>query len=320
MFMFAGKAHPDDVPGQKLLKQIVDISMRPAFLGKVVFLEDYNLSMARELLPGVDVWLNVPEYPMEACGTSGMKAAINGVPNLSVLDGWWDEAYDGENGWAITPYPELNKEDRERQEAEDLLSILENDVIPRYYRRNSQGEPADWVAMAKASMKTVLPSFNTIRMAQDYLRDLYCPASAAGARLRENDAAGARELAQWKNKIAADWAGVKARLVAPIAVAVNAGEALAIDVEVELNGLQPEDIVVECLVVRQSDASLLGDAEHVAFRKVGTGGDGRAFYHCNLFEGEELCSTGGLHHYKVRIYPWHELLSHPFECGNMIWL
>ena len=320
MFVFAGKAHPNDVPGQKLLKQVYDVSMRPEFQGRITFLEDYNLSMARDLLPGVDVWLNNPEYPLEACGTSGMKAAINGVINLSVLDGWWDEAYDGSNGWAITPYPELGHDERERQEAEDLLNILEHQVIPVYYNRNSEGEPEAWVAMAKSSMKTVLPAFNTIRMAEDYLRDLYCPAAAGCRRLHDNDAAGARELALWKRKVMAGWPGLRARIASPVAPAIGSGETLSLAVEVELNGLQPSDIRVECIVIRQSDPRMVGEAHHIPFRQVDMAAEGTASYHCDLFESDELCSSGGLHYYKVRVYPWHALLSHPFECGRMRWL
>jgi starch phosphorylase len=320
LFVFAGKAHPNDQPGQQLLKQVFDISLRPEFQGKVILLENYNLSMTRELLPGVDVWLNNPEYPMEACGTSGMKAAINGVINLSVLDGWWAEAWNGENGWGLTPYVELAPEARERQEAEELLNTLEYQVIPSYYTRNADGEPEDWVARSKASMKTVLPNFNTVRMAMDYLRDLYAPAGRAGRQLREDQCSGARELARWKNKVAQDWYGVRVQLARPVATEIQSGEPLLIDVDVELNGLDPDDIVVECVLGDETGSGEFSATRSIPFVLLASATDGKASYHCKLFEAKELCSAGGLEHFKIRLYPYHRLLSHPLECGRMLWL
>jgi starch phosphorylase len=320
MLVFAGKAHPSDGPGQQLLKQVFDISLRPEFQGKVILLENYNLSMTRELLPGVDVWLNNPEYPMEACGTSGMKAAINGVVNISVLDGWWPEAWNGENGWGLTPYVELGAEARERQEAEELMNTLEFQVIPLYYRRNAEGEPVDWVARSKASMKSVLPNFNTIRMAEDYLRDVYRPASRAGQRLRADQGSGGRELAGWKNKIARNWHGVRARLARPVATSIQSGEPLLIDAEVDLNGMDSDDLVVECVVGTETENGEFSAIHSVPFTLAAPAVDGKASYHCKLFEDEQLCSAGGLRHFKIRIYPYHRSLTHPLECGRMLWL
>jgi starch phosphorylase len=320
LFVFAGKAHPNDQPGQQLLKQVFDISLRPEFQGKVILLENYNLSMTRELLPGVDVWLNNPEYPMEACGTSGMKAAINGVINLSVLDGWWAEAWNGENGWGLTPYVELAPEARERQEAEELLNTLEYQVIPSYYTRNADGEPEDWVARSKASMKTVLPNFNTVRMAMDYLRDLYGPAGRAGRQLRDEQGSGARELARWKQKISHAWHDLQAQLARPVATEIQSGEPLLIDADVELNGLDSDDIVVECVLGEETGSGEFRATRSIPFALLATAIDGKASYRCKLFEAKELCSAGGLEHFKIRIYPYHRLLSHPLECGRMLWL
>jgi starch phosphorylase len=276
--------------------------------------------MTRELLPGVDVWLNNPEYPMEACGTSGMKAAINGVINLSVLDGWWAEAWDGENGWGLTAYTELAAEARVRQEAEELLNTLEYQVIPAYYTRNAEGEPQEWVAKSKASMKTVLPNFNTIRMAMDYLGEFYGPASRAGRRLREEQGKGAIELAAWKKKINHAWHGLRARLATPLASAIDAGKPLLIDVEVELNGLDSDDVIVECVVGTETESGRFSATRSVPFSLLAPVVDGTAWYHCRLFEDQELCSAAGLQHFKIRLYPFHPLLSHPLECGRMLWL
>ncbi|HFD78849.1 MAG TPA: alpha-glucan family phosphorylase [Gammaproteobacteria bacterium] len=320
LLVFAGKAHPNDLPGQQLLRRIFEISQRPEFQGRLILLENYNLSMTRDLLPGVDVWLNNPEYPLEACGTSGMKAAINGAVNLSVLDGWWDEAWDGDNGWGLEPYLELDPRQRERQEARELLDTLEYQVIPCYYQHNEEGEPEAWVKRSKASMKTVLPAFNTIRMAKDYLRQSYAPAARGGRRLAQDDAAGARELAAWKAGIERGWPGVRAKLLRPLPETITAGEPLSLDVEVELNGLRSEDLVVECLVGHRDEDGAFVASDHVPFRLVGDGSEGCAHYHCDLFEADDTCSAGGLQQFRVRLYPWHRLLSHPLECGRMRWL
>jgi starch phosphorylase len=299
---------------------VFEISLRPEFQGRIFVLENYNLAMTRELLPGVDVWLNTPEYPLEACGTSGMKAAINGAVNLSVLDGWWAEAYDGENGWAITPHPELEQGARDRQEAEELLNILEYQVIPRYYSRNKDGEPEAWIGLAKTSMKTVLPNFNTIRMAMDYLRGSYSPAAREGRRLREDAASGAKELAQWKKKIADIWPRVQCRLATPMMTAINSGEPLSVEVIVNLNGLDADDVVVECLLGGETEWGEFTANYIVPFELVSQDSGGEAVYHCDLFEETETCSAGGLQHFKIRAYPFHPLLSHPLECGRMRWL
>jgi starch phosphorylase len=317
--VFAGKAHPSDQPGQELLRQIYEISLQPEFLGRVILLEDYNLSMTRELLPGVDVWLNTPEYPMEACGTSGMKAAINGAINLSVADGWWAEAWNGENGWSITPHPEFDRNTREELEAVELMNILEYQVIPTYYQHNDEGYSVEWLRMARASMKTILPRFNTIRMAMDYLRQAYSPAAREGRLLAADAAHGARELAIWKQRIVQAWPGVQARLVSRLPASIRAGEALTLELELTLNGLQPGDLVVEC-VIGQLDV----DGQFQAInRKLFTSGDpladGKSLLRCELFDFGP-CSIGGLQHFKIRYYPCHHLLSHPLECGLMRWV
>jgi starch phosphorylase len=320
ILVFAGKAHPNDVPGQALLSHIFRISLRPEFQGRVILLENYNLSMTRELLPGVDVWLNTPEYPLEACGTSGMKAAINGAINLSVLDGWWAEAYNGENGWGITPHPGFDPETRNRLETEELMNILEFQVIPAYYSRNSDGEPEVWTKKAKASMKSVLPQFNTIRMALDYLNDSYAPAARQGRRLAEQNNEGARELARWKKKIRDSWPSVRARLATPLATSVQAGEQVSLEVAVHLNGLDSSDVVVECVLGCESVSGEFIAQESIPFSLVGQTPGGETLYQCAVFDGNASRSAGGLQQFKVRVFPKHALLSNQFECGRMLWL
>jgi starch phosphorylase len=320
MLVFAGKAHPNDQPGQALLKKVYDISLRPEFQGRVILLEDYNLSMARDLLSGVDVWLNTPKYPMEACGTSGMKAAINGVLNLSVADGWWAEAYNGENGWAITPHPEFDDETREKLEAEELMNILEHHVIPTYYARNEGGAPEAWTRMAKASMMSVLPRFNTIRMALDYLREAYAPAARESRKLLQDNARGAQELAAWKQKITNNWGGVRGRLTSPIPASISSREHLPVEVEVHLNGLEASDIVVECIFGRETAPGHFETEHCLPFALTEHTGGETAKFGCNLFDESESCQSGGQQAFKIRLYPCHTLLNHPLECGRMIWL
>ena len=316
LLVFAGKAHPHDTPGQQLIKTIYEFSRRPEFEGKIVLLEGYDLSLGRNLVTGVDVWVNTPQYPLEASGTSGEKAGINGVLNLSVLDGWWGEGYSGDNGWAITPHgPEYEASFRDREESNELLDILEKEIIPLYYQRNGHGYPEQWVKMSKTSMKTLIPRFNAQRMLLDYVRRFYGPASRQQRSLHDNEGAPARELAYWKKRVYTAWPGVSLHRVDAPPAQLAAGSRIALEVVVHLNGLQPHDIAVECLV--------------------GTGQDGEEFvvHAQHLFEAQEPAHLGegryrldlqpplpGLQHYKIRMYPHHRLLSHRFEMGCMVWL
>jgi starch phosphorylase len=320
LIVFAGKAHPNDGPGQQLIREIAAVTMRPEFRGRILLLEDYNLSMGRDLYPGVDVWLNVPEYPKEACGTSGMKAALNGAINLSVLDGWWGEAYNGDNGWAITPHPELDADVRNQHEAGELLDILEHQVIPLYFARNREGEPEQWINKSKASMQTALLDYNGIRMAIDYLRGYYGPAALQGKRLAKNNAAGAVELADWCNRISMAWPKVKIRLEKDPCQAVNAGDAMPIAVRLELNGLSPGDVQVECVVGENNRLNEFVPSSQVLLQPVESDEKSEILYQADLSAADTDSGFEGLRHFKVRVYPHHELLTHRFECGLMLWL
>jgi starch phosphorylase len=319
--VFAGKAHPNDKPGQALLKRVYEISLMPEFQGRVILLENYNLSMTRDLLPGVDVWLNTPKYPMEACGTSGMKAAINGVLNLSVADGWWAEAWNGKNGWSITPRPECDDETREKLEAEELMNILEYQVIPAYYDRNQEGVSEVWTRMSKASMMSILPRFNTIRMALDYLRVSYAPAARESRLLHQDNARGAQELAAWKQKIADSWSAIEGRLTSPVPASISTREHLHLEVEVNLNGLDAADIAVECVLGHETGTGqFITECSQPFFYLAERSSGSMASYQCNLFDNAETCEQCGQQSFKIRMYPCHPLLNHPLECGRMIWL
>jgi starch phosphorylase len=321
LFVFAGKAHPNDRPGQQLIREIADIAMRPEFEGRIILLEDYNLSMARKLLPGVDVWLNNPEYPLEACGTSGMKAGINGVINFSVLDGWWGEGYNGDNGWAITPHASgLDPETRNREEALELLDILEHHIVPLYFARTGQGEPQGWIRKSKASMKSIMPRFNAQRMAMDYIRDYYGPASRQRTRLMQNARAPALELASWKRRTAESWPGVRIRMVSAPSPQVKHGHSVPIEVAVYLNGLEPEDVVVECVLGRENELGEFIPSNSLEFTAAGPTLEGETLFRLDLCAPERGIPLPGLQSYKIRIFPYHPLLSHRFECGCMRWL
>ena len=174
--IFGGKSHPADYASKELLKSIYNVALDKRFQGRIVFVEDYDMNLARDLVRGVDVWLNTPRRLQEACGTSGMKASMNGVINLSVRDGWWDEAYNGLNGWAIDGSKSENPEDEDRLDAESLYSLLENSIVPLFYERDRKGIPHRWIQVAKEAIKTINPVFNACRMMKEYVERMYVPA------------------------------------------------------------------------------------------------------------------------------------------------
>jgi len=316
LLLFAGKAHPHDVPGQELIRKIHEFSLDPDFIGKIILLEGYDMALARKLLTGVDVWLNTPEYPLEASGTSGQKAAMNGVINLSVLDGWWAEGYNGENGWAITPHaPNFEAIYRNHEEASDLLDLLEKQVIPTYYDRNSQGYSENWVKMSKASMKSCIPKFNAQRMVRDYIYRYYAPASRQTRLYCADDYQGARELARWKERVERSWPAVSLRRIDNAQPCIMSGESLNIRVAAVLGELTAQDVILECVIGTENEHGVFTEHKRVPFEPAGSTDRGEAVFELNLAP-----PLAGLQFYKLRIYPYHRLLSHRFETGRMIWL
>jgi starch phosphorylase len=204
-FVFAGKAHPADHPGQELIRRIVDVSRMEAFQGRVFLVENYDMSIGRHLVQGVDVWLNTPVKPMEASGTSGIKAALNGVPNCSVLDGWWDEGYNGENGWAIEGKTDGGRGYQDWIDGETLYRLLETEIAPLYYRREAGEVPHDWVSVMKNSIRTITPAFSTARMVSDYWNTAYVPAGKRGARFTANNLEVAQRVGAYKQFVRNAW-------------------------------------------------------------------------------------------------------------------
>ncbi len=316
LIVFAGKAHPADVPGQDLIRRVSQIAQLPEFEGQLLLIEGYDLRLARRLVAGVDVWLNSPVYPLEASGTSGMKAGINGTINLSVLDGWWGEGYDGKNGWAIKPGPEnMAPSLRDKEESRDFYETLQDHVVPLYYNRDKFGYSPGWVKMAKNSMISLLPRYNAARMVGEYAKNFYVPASRQGALYADKDFSGAKKIAAWKAFVRKAWRGVSIRRLDTPGKRISFGDALHFDVVVRLNGLQPEDVMVELLICRQLKKNKLCDFKHFKFEFSGIEESGEHQFTLNLTP--ELC--GKLEYY-MRVYPSHPLLTHPFEMGMMVWL
>jgi starch phosphorylase len=314
LFLFAGKAHPADVPGQDMIRRVMQVAQMPEFEGKILLVEGYDLRLGRRMVSGVDVWLNNPVYPLEASGTSGMKAALNGVVNLSVLDGWWGEGYDGTNGWAIKPAAMgLDDASRNREEARTLYEILQDHVIPLYYKRESCGYSPEWVRLAKRSISSLLPRFNSQRMVGEYVSNCYLPAARQGRLYAENQFEVARAVADWKARARQAWPGVTLRRLDVPRKRIQFGESVRIETAVRLNGLNPEDVAVELVLSRPGERGNGKTVQH-RFTAVGPGADGEHRYALEL--APELC---GRLDYRIRAYPWHEYLTHPFEQGLMIW-
>jgi starch phosphorylase len=319
VLVFAGKAHPNDGPGQELIRIISEHARRPELAGHILMLEGYNIALGRKLVKGVDVWLNNPEYPLEASGTSGEKAGINGVINLSVLDGWWGEGYDAEadNGWAITPHgPETDPGYRDHEESQELLGLLENSVIPLYYSRNGHGYPEAWVRKSKASMKTLMPRYNAQRMVMDYVRNFYGPASRQHRALAVDAGTPAMDLAIWKERVREYWPGVSIRRIDQAAATMRTGDSLPIEVAVNLNGLSPDDVLVECIVGQESeDSEFVGALTHKMLPMGDTTEAGEQHFSVDL-----ETPLAGLQYYKIRVFPYDSHLSHRYELGCMVWL
>ncbi|MCK5719073.1 MAG: alpha-glucan family phosphorylase [Thiomargarita sp.] len=333
VFIFAGKAHPADNPGQDLLKEIYKICCEPDFMGKILVVQGYDLGLSRRLVSGVDIWLNTPIYPLEASGTSGMKAGINGGLNLSVLDGWWPESYDGRNGWGIKQSLNKDENSRDFEDARSLYEVLLDEVIPSYYDRNEEGFSKTWVESSKHSMATILARFNTMRMLDDYVNNLYLPADHRGKQIKQNNYARAQELANWKNLIRSKWSGFQIRLLSQPQQEkpFSYGEPITIQVAVQLNGLNPQDIVIELLLshkihhpeillpTRQDLQNIWEhDEKMVSYKFVSEHQlhDSNEHLYSLTFQPD---LSGDLS-YRIRVFPFHELLSNGHEMGMMRWL
>jgi glycogen phosphorylase len=306
----AGKSHPADDGGKALIQQVVKFADRPEVRHRIAFLPDYDMSMARLLYWGCDVWLNNPLRPLEACGTSGMKSALNGGLNLSIRDGWWDEWYDGENGWEIPTADGLVDETRRDDlEAAALYGLLENSVTPRFYDRDEHGVPHRWVEMVRHTLQTLGPKVLASRMVRDYTELYYRPAAQS---LRATTAPGAaEELTAYRQRVEAAWPRIEVTDVDSTGLPDTPllGSQLTLTATVQLAGLRPEDVVVQAVLGRVDSGDALVDPITIPMAYVGTG-DG-----VDIFKTSTPLPVAGSVGYTVRVLPHHKLLSGDNELG-----
>jgi starch phosphorylase len=315
--IFAGKAHPRDHGGKELIAEILHTARRPEFRRRIVFLEDYDINMARVLVQGVDVWLNNPRRPLEASGTSGMKVCCNGGLNLSILDGWWVEGYAQDNGWAIgagEEYTDLTYQDDVESRA--IYDLLEQEIVPLFYTRTSDGLPRGWLRMMKRSMSSCCPIFNTNRMVQEYVEKCYWPSAQRYAMLSADGLKKAAQLAQWRRRLAQAWSSVRVEAVeANGPDPVSVGGHLDVRARVHLGGLSPDDVEVQLFHGRVDSFGDIPNPRTVPMSHNGRPEGGSAW----AFHGSIPCRSSGQQGYAVRVLPKHADLGNPFEPGLLTW-
>lgn len=315
-FIFSGKAHPKDTGGKELIQRVVQQSRLPQFRRRVVFLEDYDMNVARYLIQGVDVWLNNPRRPLEASGTSGMKVVPNGGLNLSVLDGWWVEGYDGDNGWAIgagEEYTDLTYQDEVESRA--LLELIERDIAPMFYKRGADGLPREWIRRMKRNIMTLVPVFNTNRMVEEYTERCYLPSHRRAAKLSVEHLQAAKELAVWRRRLMSDWSQVRVEGVeAPAGDSLSVGSEFPVKARVNLGALSPDDVEVQLYHGVLDALGEIADPRATALQA-----DGQRNGSSVLFTGSVPCRASGQFGFSIRVVPKHPNLAHSFEPGLVTW-
>ncbi len=314
-FVFAGKAHPADEPGKALIREIYGLSQQPEYAGKIVFVEDYDMNLARALVSGVDLWMNTPRRPREASGTSGQKAALCGAPNFSILDGWWVEGYNGNNGWVIGEDREYK--DAQTQDEADALSIyrsLEEEIIPLYYGRNEQGVPEGWVGVMKQSIISCAPTYSTQRMVIDYCDKYYMPAAINGAAFVADDFASVRALVAWKRRIGQNWHEVRLEAARIDGTTLHVGETVDLQARLWLPAsVRPQDVQVEAVFGESRGDGGISSPAAVPLQEAGRE-DGAI-----LYRGAFTPATSGKLALGVRVRPNHPLLTSPLDFDHMRW-
>lgn len=314
--IFAGKPHPADIQGQDLVKRIYEISNMPQFKGKVVILENYNMYIARYLVSGVDIWLNNPRRPLEASGTSGEKAGLNGVINFSILDGWWYEGYDSHNGWAIGDETEYtNYEIQDNADSQSIYNILENDIIPMYYAKTNMAQNTKWITRMKNSIKSVGGVYNTGRMICDYLDELYMPL----VDLTNSDTYSKEKIEEflnWEQHIRENWNNITIETPNNLeTLAVNAGDNTEMKCIVDLAGISPDDVSVEIFYGKFDDTNKMVNSSYLEMNLTNTLEDNKYEYTANI-----NMNNGGVYGYTFRATPNHELLIHKQDMALCKWL
>ncbi len=315
-FIFAGKAHPHDNPGKELIREIIHFERRPEARRRMVFIEDYDMVVARYLVQGVDVWLNTPRRPLEASGTSGMKSTLNGAINVSILDGWWAEAYTTNTGWAIGKGEEYSDEEYQNEvESNALFDLLEKEIVPLFYSRTSDDLPRAWTTKMKNAMRAIGPEFNTNRMVREYVEEMYLPTAERHAAFVEKGLKRAKEFAAWKKHIRSGWSGIAVREVRldrteDLKVAEQIGAHAVID----LGSLSPSDVRVELYYGGLNSAGEFDNPKTAVMPHAGAV-DGNV----HRFETAVKFETSGRVGHTVRILPAHRDLDNPFREGLLLW-
>ncbi len=313
--VFAGKAHPQDKEGQDLIKYIHEVSLMPQFKGKIFILENYNIGMSRYLVSGVDVWLNNPRRPMEASGTSGEKASVNGVVNCSILDGWWAEGYDGTNGWAIGTNATYNSyEEQDKADSNSLYHLLENKIIPAYYNQDNNGISSEWITLMKNSIKTTGGKYSTSRMLIDYINDLYMPLCNLNKKYFQN-LDNVMSYTEWKRIAKQNWQNIKITQDRNVDNGkFNAGSQITVNCEVELPNIDEKNVEVQVYFGQVLDNGTVRNVYTEEMNKVGEE-DGKKFYEATL----DL-TTGGNFGYTFRVMPKHDMLVDSENLDLVKWI
>ncbi|MBI5266973.1 MAG: alpha-glucan family phosphorylase, partial [candidate division Zixibacteria bacterium] len=311
--IFAGKAHPLDNPGKEIIKQIVGYCADKKFRSRIIFLEDYDINIARYLVQGVDVWLNNPRRPEEASGTSGMKAALNGALNVSILDGWWVEGYSDETGFKIGNGEEYsNSAVQDSMDAEALYSVLEREVVPLYYQRNELDVPERWIHKMKKSIQMAGEHFSAQRMLMDYSNQFYVPAINAARKLRSDGFAVNRQLTAWMDRVSASWETIAITDIelGEVDTTVQVGQKIPVKMKVRLGSLTPDDVQVEVVTGRLNSREEIQTPNAAMTSLNGSrpaDGDTMGTY---TYRGEIVCSESGRFGITARVIPRNENLLH----------
>jgi starch phosphorylase len=327
--VIAGKSHPADDEGKRLIQKLVEFSQEPEIRERMVFLPNYDIAMAQQLYPGTDVWLNNPLRPLEACGTSGMKAALNGSLNLSILDGWWAEFYDEENGWAIPSADSAgDSAERDKLEAESMYDLIEHQIAPRFYDRGDDGVPTRWVESIRHTLSTLSPELSADRMVREYVERLYLPAALSERAVVADSFAGARELAAWKARVVEAWPRVSVPHVESggVDAAPQLGDTLHVRAYVNLDGLSPDDVSVqvahgrtgsgdELIGPRYTELTMVSGQTVAATRSQSDRADDAGAVQ---FGGAVTLDRAGSFGYNVRVVPKHPLLASLAELGLIV--
>ncbi len=313
-FIFAGKAHPADKAGQELIQMITNYSKKPEFLGKVLFLQNYSIGLAKILVSGADIWMNTPTRPLEASGTSGEKAVMNGTLHFSVLDGWWVEGYQPDAGWALTNERTYeNQSFQDNLDAEIIYSLFENEIIPAFYNRNGKGFSQEWTQFIKNTIAGVSSKFTTRRMINDYTRQYYSRQYERTLKMMENDYEMAKRISSWKRRMIRSWDSIEVleiKLFEKSTETLDTGTEYNGKVVLDLNEINPKYVGVELVITENMKEMVNIYPFQLVSAEVGKA----------VFQAKILNDRPGTFNYGIRVFPVHEFLPHRQDFGLIKWI